>query len=242
MSSQIVWINTSKYTVTELVVFGLGCLMWAIAYGGVIRGLIKRKFVEIPAIAVMANIAWEFNWAWVYQSRFDMGRLFLLGYQIWFFLDVFINYGLYRYGHKQVKNELLQRYFRPAYIVGLIAWVISMFFYVGDGYDTPTGATSAFILAVVMGVAYIPLFAEKDTSNFSYLVAWTSLIGNALFGVFVFLALDKMYFLYTMVVATLVSNAAYLVLFHYRLKQASLAGLKREEPSPLPSHALLDLP
>jgi hypothetical protein len=208
------WINTVDYTTTELVLFGLGCALWAVAYMGVIRGIVKKQFVEIPAVAVMANIAWEFNWSWLFHV--NIGRLFVLGYQLWFFLDLFINYGLWKYGHKQVQNAVLRRWFKPMYVVGVLAWTVGLYYFVGEGYDTPTGATSAFLLTVVMGFMYIVLFLQQDPALFSGVVGWTSFLGNALFAGFVLLVLPHKHFLGTMVWVTLLFNLVYVVAFHRR--------------------------
>jgi hypothetical protein len=217
------WINTVDYTTTELVLFGLGCALWAVAYGGVIRGILRNKFVEIPAVAVMANIAWEFVWSWVFQV--NIGKLFVYGYRTWFFLDLFINYGLLRYGHKQVQNPVLRRWFTPLYVVGTLAWTVGLYYFVGEGYDTPTGATSAFVLTVIMGFMYIVLFLQQDPALFSGVVGWTSFLGNALFAWFVLLVLPGKHFLATLVWVTLLFNAIYVVAFHYRRRAAAVRAV-----------------
>jgi hypothetical protein len=216
------WINTVDYTPTELTLFGLGCVLWAVAYGGVIRGIVRNKFVEIPAVAVMANIAWEFVWSWVYQV--NIGKLFVYGYRAWFFLDLFINYGLFRYGHKQVQNPVLRRWFKPLYVLGTLSWVVSLYYFVAEGYDTKTGATSAFVLTVIMGFMYVVLFLQQDPALFSGLVGWTSFLGNALFAWFALLAWPQLHFLAALVWMTLFWNAAYVVIFHYRRRAAATAG------------------
>src|SRR6185436_6366379 len=66
------WLNTTDFTAFQLALFGVGCFGWVIAYVGVAVMFRKRKYVEIPAAAVAANIAWEFVWGFIYGS--NMGK------------------------------------------------------------------------------------------------------------------------------------------------------------------------
>ena len=90
----VVWLNTAKYSGPMLLLFGVGCFFWVVAYVGTLLTIRSRRYVEIPAAAVVANIAWEFVWGFVFQT--DMGMLFQWGYRIWFFLDVFITWSLFK--------------------------------------------------------------------------------------------------------------------------------------------------
>ena len=43
------WLNTEKYTIPELVLFGIGAFFWILCYIYVIKGIVKHKFVGISA-------------------------------------------------------------------------------------------------------------------------------------------------------------------------------------------------
>ena len=109
-------VNTAKYTTPELVFFAAGGLAWALAYMGVLRQIVRQRFVEIPATAVAGNIAWEFTWGLVYRT--DLGLVFVWGYRLWFLLDVFIVWGLLRYGVRHLGTAKLREYFRFAFEPG----------------------------------------------------------------------------------------------------------------------------
>src|SRR3954447_12462050 len=94
------WLNTAKYSGPMLLLYGVGCFGWVVAYVGTLHKIRSRAYVEIPAAAVVANVAWEFVWGFFNQP--DVGRLFSWGYRLWFFLDVFITYNLFKYGPKQI--------------------------------------------------------------------------------------------------------------------------------------------
>ena len=158
----VVWLNTAKYSGPMLLLFGVGCFFWVVAYVGTLLTIRSRRYVEIPAAAVVANIAWEFVWGFVFQT--DMGMLFQWGYRIWFFLDVFITWSLFRYGPQQIVNATLRRWFAPAAAFGIAAWTAMLYFFVKQNFDLPYGGTSGYILNVMMSALYIILLAQPERS------------------------------------------------------------------------------
>ena len=71
------WFNTADYSVPLLVLFGVGCVGWVVAYVAIVRNALRNRFLEIPAGAVVANIAWEFVWGFLYPN--ELGRFVLVG-------------------------------------------------------------------------------------------------------------------------------------------------------------------
>jgi hypothetical protein len=222
-AGDIPWIDTSVYSPVAIAFFGAGCVAWAVAYLMVIRGIVKNRFVEIPAAAVQANIAWEVIFSFVFPLTV-MGRLFLLGYQLWFVLDLYINYSLFKYGHKQVLNATLRQYFRPLNALGILAWLVGLYFFMAEGYDTQTGAVSAYVLTVIMAFMYVVLFlSQPDKRRFSAVVAWSKLVGNLLFVVFVVLSFPGYNFMFTLCALTFIFDAVYVYLIHTHARQPALA-------------------
>ena len=80
--------NTSTYTVPQIVVFGIGCALWALLYLILIRNYFRYRFIEMPLAAAASNFAWEFLWAYVFTS--DMGKFVETLNRIWFVLDIVI--------------------------------------------------------------------------------------------------------------------------------------------------------
>ena len=149
------WFNTVDYTVPQLVIFALGSVGWVIAYVATTIALVKKKFVEIPAGAVVANMAWEVVWGFIYGC--DTGRAFTYGYALWAIQDLFITWGLFKYGSKQVSSEYLKGWFKRACAFGIIAWFFAFYFFVGEGYDNRYGAISGYIINVMMSALYIDM-------------------------------------------------------------------------------------
>ena len=210
------WLNTVDFTPLQLGLFAVGCLGWVVAYVQVIVMLHRRKFVEIPAGAVAANIAWEFVWGFLYGS--NMGRLFTWGYALWCLQDVYITWNVFKYGAKQVSNPHLRSWFKPALAFGIVAWGVGIYCFVGDGNDTGYGAISGYILNVMMSALYIQLLLQHDVDDFSELVAWSKMLGTALLSVFNVMVKGDDLFLMSLCAITLLLDIAYIALYYQRRK------------------------
>jgi hypothetical protein len=212
------WFNTADYSPALLVLFAVGCLGWVVSYVGVLKTVRRYQFVEIPAGAVVANVAWEFVWGFLYTS--DMGMFFAWGYRLWFFLDVFIVFELFRHGWKQLDSTLLLPLFRPGAAFGILAWAVGLYYFVGEGYDTGYGAISGYILNVMMSALYIVLIAKHadDIQYFSGLVAWSKMLGTALLSVFNFIHRPDDYLLMTLYTVTFILDVLYIYVY-YALRQ-----------------------
>ena len=92
--------NTSTYTVPQIVVFGIGCALWALLYLILIRNYFRYRFIEMPLAAAASNFAWEFLWAYVFTS--DMGKFVETLNRIWFVLDIVIFWAVLHVGVKQL--------------------------------------------------------------------------------------------------------------------------------------------
>jgi hypothetical protein len=215
------WLNRVDFTDFELMLFALGCVGWVIAYIGVALMLRRRKFVEIPAGAVAANIAWEFVWGFIYGS--SMGKLFTVGYALWCMQDLYITYSVFKYGYKQVDNDGLQRWFKPVFVFGIVAWGIAIYYFIGDGYDTGYGAISGYILNVMMSALYITLLLRHDPHDFSRVVGWSKMLGTLLLSVFNVMVKGDNLFLMSLCAITLALDLAYLALLYARRKGSAPA-------------------
>ncbi len=182
------WFNTKDYTWPLLIVFMASAVGWLIAYGSVVHIIVRDKFVQIPAIAVMGNLAWEFVWSFCFKN--PLGVVPRLGYDLWFLVDVFIFIGLWRYGVKQISTPLIARHFRAITVFGVLAWGFGIYFLVSLGYDLGYGAMgidrgygalSGYILNLMMSTLFITqiLKPTSDPKHFTLLVAYGKMFGTA---------------------------------------------------------------
>ena len=217
------WLNLQLYSGPLLLLFAVGCFGWVVAYADVVRMVLRRQFLEIPAGAVVANIAWEFVWGWVYIT--DMGMLFAWGYRLWFLMDVVIVYFLFKYGYKQFTNDALRKYFAPSTIFGIACWTIGIYFFVAEGYDNCYGANSGYILNLMMSALYVVLIVRHaDVTVFSGIVAWSKMLGTALLTVFNVIVTGDDLFLVTIMMVTFILDVLYIYVYHTRTRQARQAA------------------
>jgi hypothetical protein len=213
------WINTENYTTAQLVWNGIGCLFWVITYAALVREIIIRKFVEMPFFIAAGNIAWEFIWSFFYHP--DTGKLYSLSYQGAFVLDVFIFYSVLKYGSKQVNISEIKKHFTWIAVGLLIMWLPLNYFYVAQGFDTPIGANSGYILNIIISLLYPILLLSNDPTNFSKIVAWCKFIGTGCITVSMFLIYPSNYFVQTLGATCFVLDFFYSILLTQKLSEAS---------------------
>jgi len=205
-------INLTDYTIAQHIFFALGCLLWVFTYIKVIHAIRKNAFIEIPLIAVTANFAWEFLWSFVFIT--DMGLLYVWGYRLWFFLDCFIVYGLFKDGYKQIETPSIRKYASHIIALAIAGWVFMLYYYIKI-YDEPVshnGVFSGYILNVMMSALYIPIMLRMGaTWQFSKWAAWFKGVGTLLITVFCFLRYDDG-FLLSMCIVTTLLDATYIYL------------------------------
>ena len=224
------WFNTSQYPVPLLILFGVGCFGWVVAYVAIVKSALRNQFLEIPAGAVVANIAWEFVWGFLYPN--ELGRFFSWGYRVWFFFDLGIVYMLFRFGDRQMGLPELKAIFRPACVFGIVAWAVGIYFFVGEGYDTGYGAISGYILNTMMSALYLVIILRHGhLYDFSLVVAWSKMLGTALLTVFNFIVQPHNPYLLLLCLLTLALDLLYIGLF-YAIRSgraAALVSATREE-------------
>ncbi|MEZ4686212.1 MAG: hypothetical protein R3B47_09140 [Bacteroidia bacterium] len=156
-------VNTVDYTTPQLVWFGVGCYLWAIVYVVVIRDIMKKKEVDIPWLAICFNFVWETYWGLGLLHRdvpgnpatkTDMGSLFVWAYAIWFLLDIYIVYSMFRYGWKQHTSESGKKSHVWQAAITLVFLYVAMFFFIPQ-FDDQIGAYTGWIVNNVMSLAFV---------------------------------------------------------------------------------------
>lgn len=211
MILSIVWLNLDYYSPLHLILFALGGLLWIINYISIVRNIVKNQFVEMPAAVLCANFAWEFLWSWIFVI--NMGWAIRLGYMAWFFLDVFIVVGFYRYGYKQVSKSVIP-YYKLLFTFGIISWFVILYFFIGQGFDNPIGANSAYVINILISSLYIFMFLRlEDKSILSFTTAWTKWMGTGLISLMCILRWPQNHWLISMCMACFLMDMFYMYLF-----------------------------
>lgn len=186
------WINWEKYSVPEVIFFITGSVLWIIAYSAMLRNDYKNKTLSIPIINVCLNFTWEIMCAFVFFP--DMGLILVIGYWLWFVMDLFIVISMFRFGRTQVRNPFLLKVYYPMLIIGLIgSFAIQWFWMAGggpgplDGWEYPMSPVSAYTINLVMSVCYIGLLFIPNFKGNLKIVGWTKGLGTGLISVMFYL-------------------------------------------------------
>lgn len=212
------WINFDKYSGTELFFNGIGCLFWVICYSTFVYQIIKKKrFVEMPWFIASGNLAWEFLWSFYVQP--DTGMLYELSYKGAFFLDCIIFIDVLKYGHKQVKIKPLKDNFKLMAIITLISWLVVQFFFIKQGYDDSIGATSGYILNIIISILYPVLyFTINEPNKFSTTIAWSKWLGTGFITVSMFFIFPDNWMVQTLGVLCFALDLGYYIILRKKVK------------------------
>jgi hypothetical protein len=215
-----VWVNLTDYTVLQHLCFAVGCFLWVIVYIIVIKNIRKFQFIEIPMVAICFNFAWEILWSWVFDT--DMGLLYQWGYRAWFFLDCFIVYNVFKYGHKQLVS-MPKKFAEFILITGFLMAISILYPYIKI-YDAPIshmGGYTGFLVNLFNSALFISLIVRKNNiALFSEWVAWLKFFGTGLVTVFAFLKFTDP-FLLVMGVVVAVLDIIY-IMTYYKIKNGQL--------------------
>ena len=180
------FVNTTDYTLAEIIIFAIGCYLWCGIYFIYIRNILKRSFLEIPILAATGDIAWELLWSTVFKP--DMGLLFVWGYRAWLILDIYLFYSLVKYAHNQLPSDIKGWWNWTTASIITLGWAVIFYTFKIEGLDAVVGARSAFPLNLLISFLYIPLFLRKKGEQpFSYLVSWLKAISTTFNVTFLFM-------------------------------------------------------
>lgn len=185
-----------------------GWLLWTPAYVAILGHLHPRQFrwivtklgfsdrkiptapfLEIPVIAVCANVSFEFLWGFVWPSCLPSGMSYLPWiYRLAFIIDFPIFIGVLRYGtqHLDERTPMVRRFFVPLVLATLIGWG-AIYWAMLVSFEINLGSYGAYLDNVVMSVLY--LWFSMSTDLVQRVSLWGSrfrAIGTGLVTVMIF--------------------------------------------------------
>nr|WP_294903194.1 hypothetical protein [uncultured Lacibacter sp.] len=214
------WFDTSNYTPLQIGLFFTGAVLWIVAYIIIIYMAIKKKTVIIPAAAVVCNFGNEVGGAIFWVP--DMGNALVLAYWCWMLLDIFIVINLFRYGYKQFTTEFYRKNIRKLVAIGLAGSIpLSCFFMVQ--YDLPMGVIDAYIVNVVMSVAFISLLFVPNFPEHSVALAWSKFLGTGIISIMFQTKYPDNHFLSVIYVVVATFDILFLVLMYQKRRKLKAA-------------------
>lgn len=195
-------------------------MLWIVAYIVIIRVAIKKETVIIPAVAVVCNYGNEIGGAFFWVP--DMGKALVLAYWGWFLLDTFIVYKLLKYGYKQFTTPFFKKNIKYLVLAGLLGSIpLSSLFMVQ--YDLPMGVLDAYIVNIVMSVAFLSLLYVPNFPEHSELLAWSKFLGTGIISVMFSMKYPENHFLWVIYFVVAAFDIAFIILMYQKRKQLSTA-------------------
>lgn len=155
----------------------IGCALWVVAYGLIIVRCFRDRSYGLPLVAICLNFSWEFLASWVWQNPVPLWHAFD---RAWFFVDLVIVYQLLRYGRDLQRVPEVKRHFYPIVAVTMVAGTLGLHtFYLQ--YRDILGLVDAFIINLIMNVAFFPFFLARRRQGgrgLSVGAAWCKMLGT----------------------------------------------------------------
>ncbi len=212
--------NLTDYTPLELILFSTGCFMWIIVYLIYVKNIYSIKFVEMPAIAAGSNFAWE--WVWGFANHTDMGLLCQWFYQAWIIIDIYIIYGVLRYGYKQFTFSFSQKNAKAFTLASIVFFSFVYYFMVEEGWDTSIGSHSAYVCQLILSWFYAAnIISAKSIKPYSILANWLRTYGTGIISVFMFIHYPNDHVLHILAVGAFVLDHVFLFHYYQRKKTES---------------------
>lgn len=221
----------------------IGGLLWIITYILIIRCCFRDRAYGLPMFAICLNITWE-SWELVAcvpagdamgLCPKPSGGTYLLQWAevagvgvdvLWFVLDAFLLYQLFRFGRSLEPVEQIRRRWNTC-LVGLLVF----FFFVHYGfvtyYDDVFMIVDGWIINMIMSLSFLFLLfdrQEQGLRGISWPAAWTKMVANLFYAggltwIYMADALEHLSspgethaFMYVMFAATFVFDATYVAL------------------------------
>ena len=196
-----------------------GFVVWAPAYIAIVVIAVRQRRLEIPLIAVTANVTWEFLWGFVFHQNMGPGLQWV--YRGACILDLFILAAVFLLGRTQSRAPLYARYFNVVVVALLAGWIAFYWSLHTSHYDLPLGSMSAYLDNILMSGLYIWFVMTRiDPRELSFTVAWSKGIGTGMVSVFVFMEYTDNAFIKTLAVMVGILDFVYLVALGLRLRHA----------------------
>ncbi|WP_276134691.1 hypothetical protein [Polluticoccus soli] len=210
------WVDTTYYELPVVIIFFCAAMFWVWAYIDTIRGIIKKKTIGVPVVAICLNFGYEVTAAFFFLP--DMGKAVVFGYVGWLVLDLYIVIHAFRYGDKQIRNPYIKKNFKTLFLVGLVMAFTAEYLFMTN-YDIPIAVFDAYIINLIMSVSFIYLVFVPGFEGNSLVTAWTKFLGTGLTSV-AFLLHYHIPFLTTLYVGCAVFDIYYIYLLYQKRKGA----------------------
>jgi hypothetical protein len=215
------WLDTSNYTVVQIVLFFIGSMLWLVCYADTLRDIRNKKTLNIPLAAILLNFGWEIAACWFFVP--NMGKLLVAAYWAWMCFDVFIFANTFRYGYKQLINSFFKSRLKFFLTIGIIISFATQVTFMLQ-YDLPMAPITGYIINLVMSVSFLYLIIIPGYEGDSFVTGWSKFLGTGIISVMFFTKYPDNNFLTTMYIAVAFFDVMYLILLHKKRAAPSIVS------------------
>lgn len=210
--------------------YGLICVigaLWLSAYAFAIQRARIDGWCGIPAVAVAANIAWEFDYSFViYQQTWQ--RPFNIA---WFLLDIYIMYQVF-YSSRREYPRLTPRQF-IAVIAGVCGFFAIMFGAITLDINDSYGAYTGLLANTLMSPAFlVMLYRRRSSVGQSMYVAISKCSGTFVGSVMSISLYPHSHIIWVMGIFCFVLDVVYGVLLYRQIRSEDGAPWSLRRPTP----------
>ena len=213
------WLDTSNYTVTQIVLFFIGSLLWLVCYADTLWDIKHKKTLNIPLAAILLNFGWEIAACWFFVP--NMGKLLVAAYWAWMCFDVFIFASTFRYGYKQIVNAFFKDRLKFFLVIGIIISFATQLTYMLQ-YDLPMAPITGYIINLVMSASFLYLIIIPGFQGDSFITGWSKFLGTGIISIMFYTKYPDNNFLTSMYIAVAFFDVMYLVLLHKKRATATV--------------------
>lgn len=193
-------------------------VFWSLTYLLLIYRGFKDRTYGMPLVALTANIAWEFIFAFVRPH--DAPQLYVN--IAWCLLDAVIVFQALRYGPDELKNLFPRRYFYAMFALSLILSGL-LVYAVSQEFNDWRGMYAAFGQNLMMSALFIFMFLQRDgLCGQSIYIALFKMIGTILPSYLFYSFLEPSLLMNTLFIAIFVLDALYVILIYNRARKLGI--------------------
>jgi uncharacterized membrane protein len=163
----------------------VGCLLWVVSYGLIMRKAWIDKAYGYPWIYTCAGFSYEFIQGFVVEPSGEgvIVPLQVAVMRLWFLVDIGLLAQLLVYGPRCQRTEIGRRFFYPATILALLLVGLTELQML-DWFDDRSGHVVGYGVGVLGAFAFVWLACRRpDGAGLSWPAAWTKLVGTLLISI-----------------------------------------------------------
>ena len=206
------WIDLSHYSLTQVILFFIGSMLWLVCYIDTLIDIKKKKSINIPVGCVITNYGWEISACLFFVP--DMGLLLVVAYWAWMLFDTFIFASTFKYGYKQMMVPFFKKNAHIFIAMGIVISLSTQATYMVKGFDIPMAPISGDIINLYMSAAFLYLLFIPGYEGNSMVTAWSKFLGTGIINYMFYTKYPGNYFLVAIGISIALLDITYIVLLH----------------------------